>query len=182
MTPLEYQCLISFSSCLPIGDIVIGGTWDGSDVRAIWDGDPSRNIIVVDSFEGLAEPTENDLDTDDFMKEKECNIDGGKETYINTFTNLGLLPPKEIYEMWISKEKLSKIKKRPIALLFLDLDHYQPTKDCLEYFSSWIIPGGMILVHDYDFERCPGIKKCCDEFSTRWKKIPNTGFARLGVE
>jgi hypothetical protein len=67
---------------------------------------------------------------------------------------------------------------RPLCIMFLDLDHYIPTKACLDVFSKCVIDGGIIVVHDYDFVRCPGIKKCCDEFGGRWVKIEGTGLAR----
>lgn len=176
MTPKEYEYLKSIAKNFPTGDVIIAGTMHGEDVRSILSITPKRNIVVIDSFEGLAPPVEQDI-CDTTMVAGECNI-GGVEEYKKTFEGTGYSPPKEIYKMWISKDELANIPKREISILFLDLDHYQPTKDCLEVFFSWVMPGGVILVHDYDFVRCPGIKKCCDEFGGIWDKVPETGFGR----
>lgn len=176
MTPNEYTVLQITVKLVGPGNILVAGTWDGNDVRAILEADPTRNVIVIDSFMGLDIPAEQDF-AEDMAQTGECNI-GGLEAYLNTFKDTGIKPPTEIYDMWITKKSLQQIKKRPLALIFLDLDHYQPTKDCLERFSKWLIPNGIILVHDYDFVRCPGIKKCCDEFGGKWEKIPETGFAK----
>lgn len=180
MTPTEYDFLAQLTKELPNGDIIVAGTENGTDVRTILSADKARNIVVIDSFNGLAEPAEEDI-CDLVMEAGECDI-GGLENYIDTFYATGIEPPKEIYQMWISDKKLKKIKKRKIALLFLDLDHYEPTKSCLKRFKDWIVSEGWILVHDYDFVRCPGIKKCCDEISDKWEKVPETGFAKLRIE
>jgi hypothetical protein len=174
MTLKEYQYLEFISKSFPSGDVIIAGTMHGEDVRAIKRATPSRNVVVIDSFEGLANPTEQDY-CDNTMVAGECNIEG-LEAYLSTFNGTDIEPPQEIYKMWISKEALSIIPKREIVILFLDLDHYQPTKDCLEAFSDWVIDGGIILVHDYDFFRCPGIRKCCHEFTKEWTVISETGF------
>lgn len=176
MTPKEYEYLKSIVKAFPAGDIIVAGTMHGEDVRSMLSVNPNRNIVVIDSFEGLAPPAEQDM-CESAMVAGECNI-GGLEAYKKTFEGTGFEPPKEIYKMWISKEELAKIPRREVAILFMDLDHYQPTKDCLETFFSWVIPGGVVLVHDYNFVRCPGIKKCCDEFGGIWDYVPETGFGR----
>lgn len=176
MTPKEYEYLEQLSKAFPNGDVIIAGTMNGDDVRAIKRATPNRNVVVIDSFEGLMDPKEEDQ-CESTMVAGECNV-GGLDTYLKTFEETGIEAPKEIYKMWISEELLSIIPKRDVAILFLDLDHYQPTKDCLKVFASWVIEGGVILVHDYDFIRCPGIKKCCDEFGGTWDKVEGTGYGR----
>ena len=65
-------------------------------------------------------------------------------------------------------ESLKKFDNIPIALLNLDLDLYQSTIDSLNYFWKYILPGGVILLDDYDGEaaqrKWPGVKKAVDEF------------------
>lgn len=182
MTPEEYKYIAKVAKNFPKGDILVAGTERGDDVRCLMKVNNSRNIIVIDSFAGLAKPTKEDTaEGVDYMKEGECNIKG-LERYLDTFKRKGTAPPKEIYQMWITRENLSVIPKRPIGMMFLDLDHYAPTKACLEYFKDWMLRPAMIVVHDYGFVRCPGIKKCCDEFATGWKMGEKTGLARLRLE
>jgi O-methyltransferase len=50
-----------------------------------------------------------------------------------------------------------------LSLVNLDADLYNPTKKGLEYFYPRLSPGGVIIVHDYNF-KWPGIKKAVDEF------------------
>jgi hypothetical protein len=160
------------------GDIIVAGSQFGYDVRALKEACPERNIIVIDSFKGLAAPKKQDLGEWP-MVEGECAIKGGKDTYLKTFIDAKVIPPKEIYEIWISKKKLKDIPKRKIGMMFLDLDHYQPTKDCLEFFYPWMSENGIIIVHDYEYIRCPGIKKACEEFSPNWESVKNMCFGIL---
>jgi O-methyltransferase len=55
-----------------------------------------------------------------------------------------------------------------LALVNLDADLYNPTKAGLEYFYPLLSPGGVIIIHDYNY-KWPGIKKAVDDFV---KNIP----------
>jgi hypothetical protein len=177
----EYAYLQEIAKkCADKGDFVVCGTYDGTDVRAIKTAAPASNIVVVDSFEGLAAPIDIDK-CQNTCSAGHCNI-GGLQAYLKTFNNTGIEPPKEIYKLWITPESLKIITKRPVSFLFMDLDHYQPTKACLDYFKPMLFEHvnsefASIITHDYEFDRCPGIKRACDEFGGVWEKVPNTLFA-----
>lgn len=181
MTPLEYETLAQLAARFEIGSVVIAGTFDGQDVMAVRRqcGEDKR-IIVIDSFEGLAEPTELDKTGKEIALKGECNV-GGIRAYKKRFKDAGVIPPDKIYKMWISEKTLQTVYEERISLLFLDLDHYQPTHDCLKKFLPWMIPNNksIILVHDYDFHKCPGVKVACHEITGQWVKIPKTGFGYL---
>lgn len=173
-TEKEHIFLQKLSQKYPRGDFLIAGTYDGNDVMAIRKVS-DRHITVIDSFLGLSVPSEQDV-TEHMMIAGECNI-GGLDRYLENFRSKNIKPPEEIYPIWITQDSIKNISERQIAVLFLDLDHYLPTKICLEYFGRWTT--GAILVHDYDYKRCPGIKIACDEYLSRlmWTKVPETGFA-----
>jgi O-methyltransferase len=46
----------------------------------------------------------------------------------------------------------------------LDMDLYEPTKFALDFFSSRMKVGGIIVVDDFGFKTCPGIVRAVDEF------------------
>ena len=46
----------------------------------------------------------------------------------------------------------------------LDMDLYAPQLAALEYFSSRMVKGGVILLHDYFHEKLFGVKKAVEEF------------------
>jgi O-methyltransferase len=50
------------------------------------------------------------------------------------------------------------------AFVHIDVDVYPPTQFCLQFFSSRLAPGGLIVVDDYGVVTCPGAQKAVDEF------------------
>jgi O-methyltransferase len=50
------------------------------------------------------------------------------------------------------------------SLVNLDADLYLPTKAGLEFFYPRLSPGGIIIIHDYNY-KWPGIKKAADDFA-----------------
>ena len=47
----------------------------------------------------------------------------------------------------------------------MDADLYNPTKAGLEFFYPRLVPGGVIIVHDYNPD-WPGIMKAVNDFAT----------------
>lgn len=48
--------------------------------------------------------------------------------------------------------------------IHLDMDIYEPTIFSLEHFNKDLKTGGIIIIDDYNFRSCPGIKKAVDVF------------------
>lgn len=56
------------------------------------------------------------------------------------------------------------IADRQFALVHIDVDIYSSTASCLRFFWPRLSPGGTIVVDDYGFTTCPGLKAAVDEF------------------
>jgi len=168
LTEIEIEAIVKKVKEAPEGKIVCAGVWKGGDVMAIQITSPNREVVVIDSFCGLAPPSTED-ETKDTMINGEFDI-GGIENFEKNFKTIGLSPPKE-YQMFIDKLSINKVYEENIALLWLDLDHYLPTKSCLEHFEKFLVPEAIVITHDYGFERCPGIKIACDEFRDGWEHL-----------
>lgn len=168
LTEIEIEAIVKKVKEAPEGKIVCAGVWKGGDVMAIQMTSPSREVIVIDSFCGLAPPSKQD-ETEDTMIDGEFDI-GGIEIFNENFRAMGLQAPKS-YQMFIDEDSIRQIAEEDIALLWLDLDHYTPTKACLEHLSPFLVNSAIIMTHDYGFERCPGIKIACDEFSNGWEHL-----------
>ncbi len=50
------------------------------------------------------------------------------------------------------------------SFVHIDVDLYQPTLDCLNFFYNRMIPGGIIISDDYKWQHTPGVKRAFDEF------------------
>lgn len=157
----------------PEGIIVIAGSAHGGDAMAIMKQFPNRYVVVIDSFEGLAEPTEKD-GTD--VEGKGGHSCGGIDQYKANFAELNRPLPHEIFKMWITPESLEEIKDREIACLFMDLDHYQPVKACLLHFWPMLVKDAKVITHDWKFFRTKGVEVACEEFKPgKWESIRGFG-------
>jgi hypothetical protein len=52
-------------------------------------------------------------------------------------------------------------------LVHLDADLYESTRDCLAYFVDRVVPGGVIVLDDYDAPNCPGVRMAAEELLAR---------------
>lgn len=50
------------------------------------------------------------------------------------------------------------------ALVSLDADLYAPTLSGLRWFYPRMVSGGVILLHDYENQRFPGVKRAVEAF------------------
>lgn len=168
--PPEINFLMEAVEKAPEGSVVIAGTYKGGDAMSMMLQDSARDYHVIDSFQGLAPPVEQDIvrvknDAGPTMKAGEFSC-GGHEQYIRNFIEAKIVPPST-YPMFITEDSIKEVKPGKIAVLWLDLDHYAPTKACLDYFDQFLVDGAIIGCHDYGFVRCPGVKPACDEFAEK---------------
>ena len=183
LTSEELSYLCSVVKIPSRGPVVVAGSWKGGDVMAMLSYSPIRDYHVVDSFRGLTNPSPED-ECGDQMVKGEFDAEG-PEDYIQNFKNAGFdagyLKYVHMHEMFITEESVKEVDIKDIAILWLDLDHYLPTKACLDHFGSSMASDGIILCHDYGFFRRPGIKKACDEFAIGWTPAVGGIFKLLDI-
>lgn len=140
--------------------------------------DPSftgNRLTLVDSFEGLSSPTEEDYPTSsthkaDLLKPGsfKCPLEAIKNIFKTTY------PDTSFVKGWIP-ESLNKLPEQKYAFVNLDLDLYKPIKGALEYFIDRMSPGGVIINDDYLSPFFQGAQRSWDEvFSARG--LPTIGF------
>lgn len=56
------------------------------------------------------------------------------------------------------------LQGKKIHFVHFDVDIYAPTIFGLNFFHQCLVPGGIIIVDDYGFTTCPGVKDAVDEF------------------
>lgn len=56
------------------------------------------------------------------------------------------------------------IEDRRFALVHIDVDIYSSAAECLRFFWPRLLPGGTMVVDDYGFMTCQGLKAAVDEF------------------
>jgi hypothetical protein len=66
---------------------------------------------------------------------------------------------------------LAKLPAR-IALMHIDTDLYQPTKDALHLLFDRLSPGAIVIVDDYGNVSCPGVTAAVDEYGAETGRQP----------
>ena len=162
------------------GEIVECGVWKGGSCMAVAIKlmeleQKTREIWLYDTFEGMTEPTNHDIEIETGKKGKELldGIDKNTDKY-----NMWAYAPKEIvinnmkktryptdnikYIVGNVEKTLKERKPKKIALLRLDTDWYESTKAELEELYPHVVNGGIIIIDDYGhFE---GAKRAVDEY------------------
>ena len=185
------------------GDIVECGVWKGGSMAAvartlISNSTTDRTLWMYDTYDGMSEPTDNDVDfrgqTAQQLLEQEgtenaesadsiwcrCSLESVKETLRATG-----YPEQEMrYIKGKVEETLPSQSPNRISILRLDTDWYESTKCELEILFPKVVPGGVLIIDD--FGHWQGCRKAVEEyFSTNQVKmflhrVDYTG--RLGIK
>jgi hypothetical protein len=134
------------------GDIAEVGVYQGGSSKLICEAKGARRFHLFDTFAGL--PLPKDIDAPYFTEGKfACSLDSVRQ-YLSSYSGLsfykGLFP-----------ETASPVSDCRFSLVSLDVDLYESTRSCLEFFFPRLSPGGVIISHD-SYEG--GVKAAFEEF------------------
>jgi len=179
------------------GDFMECGVWKGGSVhlmaRVLLDEDVSdRDIYLFDTFAGMTEPTEKDVDASG-RSAKERMESSSKKAWI------WAISPREEVEQGLQtldypqerfhlvegpvEETIPEHAPERIALLRLDTDWYESTRHELEHLWDRLVPGGVMVIDDYGSFK--GSREATDEFFGRFDTPPflqRAGNARVVVK
>jgi hypothetical protein len=131
----------------------------------------------VDSFEGMANPTENDLDSTGGHQYPKGKLAIGMEEARRR------APKAELIQGFIP-EVLAVLPQGPFAFAHVDLDQYAPTRASLEWLFPRMITGGIVLCHDWfdgrDFLAGGAINEFARQRNARSLRV--VGSTRLAVQ
>lgn len=161
------------------GDFVECGVWRGGSSMIVAKMLHNRNIsdrkiYLYDTFEGMSEPTSNDVDLSgrdasvllkEFEHEKEtsvwclADIDDVK----NNMKKTGFPEQNIIYVKGKVEDTIpSQSTDNEIALLRLDTDWYESTKHELNFLFPKLVKNGVLIIDDYG--HWAGCRKAIDEY------------------
>ena len=159
LTPLEANQLFSLvRATSKLGGLMAEvGVYRGASARLMLEADSKRPLHLFDTFEGLPTPAESDTELHLGRFEQNqfsCSLDDVR-TYLGSFARVhfhkGLFPGTG---RAVDQEKFS--------LVHSDVDLYASTRSVLEFFYPRLVPGGIILTHD--FATCHGPHQAFTEF------------------
>ena len=146
------------------GDMAEVGVYQGGSAKLISEVKNEKELHLFDTFEGLPKVSERDTHfgtsywkTGEFSNTSLENVENYLSNYKNIFCYKGKFP-----------DTSEPIKTKKFSFVHLDVDLFQSTIDCLEFFYPRMINGGIILTHDYHTD---GVKQAFNEFCKN-EKIP----------
>lgn len=123
-------------------------------------------FVVVDSFEGLSEPTPEDREIygriPNPIAGKYARAGKYKSTQEAVRKTLSEFPGIEYFQGWIP-EILTHLPERTYSFVHIDLDLHDPIRGAIDYFFPRLVPGGVLVLDDYGSIGWPGAMKAGDE-------------------
>ena len=143
-------------SCMD-GEMAEVGVFRGGSAKLICEAKGNKKLHLFDTFEGLPEVSDKDTHfgikfwkTSQFGNTSVELVKNYLSKYQNVYFYKGKFP-----------ETAKPILNSKFSFVHLDVDLYESTLDCLEFFYPRMISGGIILTHDYHTQ---GVKSAFKEF------------------
>ena len=139
------------------GNLAEVGVYRGGSAEIIANAKFSeKKLYLFDTFDGMPQVHENDnfCKQGDFGETSYEQVKNGLRHFNNVFVYKGVFP----------QQNSSFIENEQFALVHIDVDIYQSYKDCLEFFYPRMVHGGIMVLDDYNHEKCIGAKIATDEF------------------
>lgn len=167
------------------GSIVECGVWRGgaSMFMALalqHFGDTARKMYLYDTYAGMTEPEEIDIDFDgvsmrDLWQDARnkggvIGYGGSVEDVKNNMLTTGYQEDKLYFIAGDVLETIPENIPDEIALLRLDTDWYKSTLHELEHLYPKLVPGGILIIDDYGW--CKGARQATDEYFEKQKFKP----------
>ncbi len=199
MTPME-RCYALYHAARYIqesgieGDFVECGVWRGGSsmlaaLTLLAQNDSSRQLYLFDTFEGMPQPTDKDVDLHGSPYQKIWKQE--KELLSVSLQDV----QRNIESTQYPKEKITLVKGMvedtipenapdKIALLRLDTDFYDSTYHELKHLYPRLVPGGILIIDDYG--HFMGAREATDKYfsETNQKILLNRAdySCRLGIK
>lgn len=164
---LLYECAVQ-AVRLP-GDFAECGCFRGQSAfmlaTMIWDAGSAATLHAFDSFEGLSpfQPEdsaglERSADREEQMRR---HFAWPAERFEQSMRPFG--GRVRAHPGWIPA-RFPEVAGETFALVHIDVDLYQPTRDSLEFFYPRMVEGGWLVIDDYNSRPYPGANKAVDDF------------------
>lgn len=160
------------------GAIVECGVWRGGSMmvaaRTLLElGDDSRELYLFDTYEGMPEPTEHDVDLHgnsalDRWTSQKRNVLTPREARASlqdaqrNVLSVGYDERKIHFVKGMVEDTVPAQAPDTIALLRLDTDYYESTRHEMFELYPRLVPGGVLIIDDYGHFR--GSAKAVEEF------------------
>ena len=164
------DCLEAIRSTGVPGDLMECGVWRGGTAVFMrgflhaW-GITDRNVWVADSFAGPPPPSLPQDEGDDLSAARYPMLAIPLETVRDVFARYDLLDEHVRFLPGWFRDTLPRVAVDRLALLRIDADLYESTKEALSALYPKISEGGFVIVDDYGC--IPACRQAVDEYRQR---------------
>jgi hypothetical protein len=163
------------------GDIVECGVWKGGSMMLVAlmllaMGKTHRDIYLFDTFTGMSEPTDADVQfdgtsavnvLDSFAKDTGAWCYAGLEDVQNNLRLTQYPDNKLHFVKGMVEQTIPDHAPEKIALLRLDTDWYESTRHELEHLYPRLVKGGVLIIDDYGHWK--GSRAAVDEYLAKYE-------------
>jgi hypothetical protein len=176
------------------GDVVECGVWRGGVSMAMASrlsmAGQAKDLYLYDTFDGMSEPTENDVAPSGQKAEVLLkNLAKDEQNHIWAFApidkvrsnveSVGYPAEKIKFVKGKVEETIPETMPEKIALLRLDTDWYESTKHELLHLYPLLVSGGVLILDDYGY--WAGARKAVDEFFETLNAKPELNIVYDGI-
>jgi O-methyltransferase len=135
------------------GEMAEVGVFRGGSAKLLCEAKGDKPLHLFDTFEGLPQASSPDGKVHN-VGQYTCSLESVQE-YLKDY------PEVHLYKGCFP-ETAGAIADRQFCFAHFDVDLYDSTKACLEFFYSRMTPGGVMISHDYSL--LAGVRQAFDEF------------------
>jgi hypothetical protein len=149
-----YQISMAVKSTEKVhGDLAEVGVFMGGSAKLIRESDGIRPLHLFDTFEGI--PRVEQIDQPAFYQGQFSASIQEVKNYLKEYKNI-------YFYKGIFPATAKPVENKKFSFVHLDVDTYESTLACLQFFYPRMNQGGVLLSHDYINHQ--GVKKAFDEF------------------
>lgn len=135
------------------GSMAEVGVYEGGTAKMICEAKGESPLHLFDTFEGLPESSAADRRVH-VTGQYACSLDSVR-TYLGGYSNV-------LFHKGRFPDGVASLVNEKFSFVHFDVDLYQSTLDCLEFFYERMLPGGVMLSHDYSI--LVGVRQAFAEF------------------
>jgi hypothetical protein len=141
------------AQCRYPGDYAEVGVFRGGSAKLMCEVKGDKHLHLFDTFEGLPPAAKVDGNihrVGQYLADLQ-SVQDYLRGYDDVYYHEGLFP-----------DSTAQVEDRMYALAHFDVDLYEGTRACIEYFYPRMVHNGVMISHDYDW--ASGVRKAFDDF------------------
>lgn len=136
------------------GSVAEVGVFRGGSARLLARSCRQRRVFLFDTFEGI--PYHSSVDVH--------RMGDFRNTSLRQVSDLMLDCPNAVIRPGVFPHSAGDMPEEAFSLVHIDVDVHEAVVACLEFFYDKLRPGGVLVLDDYGYWSCPGVRLAVRDF------------------